>query len=189
MAKFFQNLRKTYSNYESERRSIIKVASDALNLSKQAIFAFHRDDIAGGAKLLEEVEEIFGKLEIKLKKEPELRFEGSYRAALEEYVEAKMFYRVLKGGAIGEIKEIGVDTDSYLGGLCDLIGEIARKVVLVATERKFKEVERLGKAAHEIMGELIKMDLTGYQRTKYDQAKHALRRIEEVTYDVSKLWS
>ncbi|MDP3244537.1 MAG: hypothetical protein Q8M83_02655 [bacterium] len=185
MSNFFQQLRKSYSSYESERRAVIKNAGDALSFSKQAIFSLHRDDPETAAKLLKEVENIFSDLEKKFKKELELRFEGSYRAAMEEYVEAKMFERVTRGQKVGEIKEAAVDTDSYLGGICDLIGEMARKVVLLATERKFDKVKRLAEAAHEIMAELIKMDLTGYMRNKYDQAKQALRKIEEVAYDIA----
>ena len=39
--------------------------------------------------------------------------------------------------------------------------------------------------AQEIMGELIEFDLTSYLRTKFDQAKQAVRKLEEVVYEVS----
>ena len=182
--KLFQQIKKDFVFYSEERRGVIVKSSEALMKSKQAIFAFHRDDQGGGEALLKEVEMIFSELEKKFKKEEELRDEGSYRAALEEYVEAKFFGRVLKGEKIDFIKEVFVDTDSYLAGLCDLTGELTRKAVLFATERKFNEVERMAKGVRLVMAELIKFNLTGYLRTKYDQAKHNLRRVEEVLYDV-----
>lgn len=185
MSTFFQSLQQSYLRYETLRREIIKISSDALSLSKQTIFALHRGDATGGEKLLGQVESLLSGMEKQFIKEPDLRGEGSYRAALEEYVEAKMFGRILTGETVGPIKEVKVDTDSYLGGLCDVFGEIARQIVLLATARQFKEVERLSKAAHQMMGELIKIDFTGYLRTKYDQAKQAMRRIEEVGYDMS----
>lgn len=182
--KLFQQIKKDFVFYSEERRGVIVKSSEALMKSKQAIFAFHRDDQGGGESLLKEVEIIFSELEKKFKKEEELRNEGSYQAALEEYVEAKFFGRVLKGEKIDFIKEVFVDTDSYLAGLCDLTGELTRKAVLFATERKFNEVERMAKGVRLVMAELIKLNLTGYLRTKYDQAKHNLRRVEEVLYDV-----
>lgn len=182
--KLFQHLKKDFDFYDQGRRKVICVSSEALMKSKQAIFAFHRNDIRGGEKLLKEVEKIFNNLEKKFRQEKELRYEGSYRAALEEYVEAKFFGNVLQNKKINFIEEVFVDTDSYLAGLCDLTGELTRKAILFATERKFKEVEQMAQAVRQIMAELIKFNLTGYLRTKYDQAKQSLRRVEEVLYEV-----
>jgi len=140
--------------------------------------------LRGGDLLLRDVEKMFYGLEKRFKKDPDLAYEGAYRAALEEYVEAKFFGKVLKGEKIDFISEVKVDVDSYLAGLCDLTGELVRKAVLFATEKKFKEVERMAEAVRLVMAELIKFNLTGYLRTKYDQAKQSLRRVEEVLYDV-----
>lgn len=182
--KLFQQLEKDFNFYDQERRQVIAASSEALMKSKQAIFSFHRDDFQSGDNLLAEVKRIFKKLEKKFKKEDELRYEGSYKAALEEYVEARFFGQVLKGEKINFIKDVSVDTDSYLAGLCDLTGELTRKAVLFATERKFNEVERMVKAVQKVLAKLIRFNLTGYLRTKYDQAKNNLRRAEEVLYDV-----
>lgn len=182
--KMFQSLKKDYDFYGEERRKLIGVSNEALMKAKQAIFSFHRDDFKTGNALLAEVEAIFQELEKKFKQNEELRYEGAYRAALEEYVEAKFFGGFLEGEKIDFIKGVKVDADSYLGGLCDFTGELVRKAVLAATARDFKEVENLVAGVRDVIGELIKFNLTGYLRTKYDQAKHNLRRAEEVLYDV-----
>jgi len=182
--KLFDQLKKDYDFYDQERRKLIGLSNDALMKAKQAIFAFHRDDMNGGNTLLAEVEAIFSELEKKFKKEEELRYEGSYRAALEEYVEAKFFGGFLEGKKIDFIKGVQVDADSYLAGLSDFTGELLRKSVLAATDKKFKKVEELASGIREVIGELLKFNLTSYLRTKYDQAKHNLRRVEEILYDV-----
>jgi predicted translin family RNA/ssDNA-binding protein len=182
--KLFQELKKDYDFYDHERRELIGLSNEALMKAKQAIFAFHRDDMNGGNALLSEVEAIFSELEKKFKKEEELRYEGSYRAALEEYVEAKFFGGFLEGKKIDFIKVVQIDADSYLAGLCDFTGELLRKAVLSATDKKFKRVEELASGIREVIGELLKFNLTSYLRTKYDQAKHNLRRVEEILYDV-----
>lgn len=182
--KFFEQLKKDFDFYGEERRKLIGVSNEALMKSKQAIFAFHRDDFKSGNALLLEVEAIFRGLEERFKKEEELRYEGAYRAALEEYVEAKFFGGFLEGKKIDFIKGMEIDADGYLGGLCDFTGELVRKAVLSATDRKFKKVDELVAGVRDVIGELIKMNLTGYLRTKYDQAKQNLRRAEEVLYDV-----
>lgn len=182
--KLFQELKKDYDFYDQERRKLIGLSNDALMKAKQAIFSFHRDDMKEGNSLLAEVEKIFAELEKKFKQEEELRYEGSYRAALEEYVEAKFFGGFLEGKKIDFIKGVQIDADSYLAGLCDFTGELLRKAVLAATDKKFKRVEELAAGIREVIGELLKFNLTSYLRTKYDQAKHNLRRVEEILYDV-----
>ena len=182
--KLFDQLKKDYDFYDQERRKLIGLSNDALMKAKQAIFAFHRDDMNGGNTLLADVEAIFSELEKKFKKEEELRYEGSYRAALEEYVEAKFFGGFLEGKKIDFIKGVQIDADSYLAGLSDFTGELLRKAVLAATDKKFKKVEELASGIREVIGELLKFNLTSYLRTKYDQAKHNLRRVEEILYDV-----
>lgn len=186
--QLFQRLKKEYDAYETARRELIGVSNTALSKAKQAIFALHRDDEKEAARLLREVEHTFAGLQKVFKKVDGLRFEGAYRAALEEYVEAKLFFEYMGRSNLryaGDwISQHRLDADTFLAGLSDLTGELTRKCVQRATQGHMKEVEKLAKAVRAIVGELIKFDLTGYLRTKYDQAKQNLRRVEEVLYDI-----
>jgi len=187
--KLFARLKKEYDTYEAARRELIGVSNTALSKAKQAIFALHRDDEKDAARLLAEVERTFKGLEPQFKKHDGLRWEGAYRAALEEYVEAKLFYEFLRNKGLSPeyakgLALKGIDADTYLAGLSDLTGELTRKCVQRATQGRMQDVEKLVEAVQAIVGELIKFDLTGYLRTKYDQAKQNLRRVEEVLYDI-----
>lgn len=182
--KFFIQLKKDYSFFNQNRREIIGWSSDALHKSKMAIFSLHRGQIKEAGKILEGVEKTLNSLEPLFKKTVALRHEGSYRAALEEYVEAKMLYKVISGDKISAIKEVRVDFDSYLAGLCDTTGELVRLAIKEATNRRLHEVEKIKETITEIMGELIEFNLTSYLRTKYDQAKTNLKKIEQMVYEI-----
>src|SRR3989338_9228547 len=182
--KLFIRLKKEYDTYEAARRELIGVSNTALSKAKQAIFAAHRDDEKEAARLLKEVENTFDMLEKKFKAIEGLRWEGAYRAALEEYVEAKLFYEFLRTGAVAEIKTVSLDADGYLAGLSDFTGELTRKAVQRATQGKVGEVKKLAEVVRDVVEQLIKFDLTGYLRTKYDQSKQNLKRVEEVLYDI-----
>ena len=52
----FAKLRKDIQDYDSEREKLIKQSRDVLKLSKQIIYAVHRDDITEAAKLIKEIE-------------------------------------------------------------------------------------------------------------------------------------
>ena len=183
--KLFIRLKKEYDTYEAARRELIGVSNTALSKAKQAIFAAHRDDEKEAARLLKEVENTFDMLEKKFKAIEGLRWEGAYRAALEEYVEAKLFYEFLRTGAVAEIKTVSLDADGYLAGLSDFTGELTRKAVQRATQGKVGEVKKLAEVVRDVVEQLIKFDLTGYLRTKYDQSKQNLKRVEEILYDIN----
>ena len=182
--QLFSKLKKEYDHYYLSRQKIIGVANDALANSKQAIFALHRDDLKGAEKLLLTAEKKLSSLRKYFNQNLFLEDEGAYRAAIEEYAEAKLFWQVLTKGKIDFIKNVNLYFAGYLGGLCDLTGELLRKIILLATAEKFKEAQRLKEIIADIIAQMIKFNLTGYLRNKFDAAKHNLRKAEEILYDV-----
>jgi predicted translin family RNA/ssDNA-binding protein len=180
---FFEKLRGDYQKSNSERRQIISVSNNVLNDSKRTIFALHRGDLSAA-------EANFAAVEASLK-EMEKNFgfdrnedEGAYKAAVEEYVEAKMFYYFLVGKEIDAIPEVKLDYDSYIGGISDYTGELVRYATNQAAAGNFEKVEEVKREINDVISELLNFDLTSYLRTKYDQARHNLRKIEEMAYEV-----
>ena len=180
--QFTKKISADYAGSQKMRSAVIGASNEALGLSKQAIFAFHRDDKKSALGLLSQVEKILADLGKKFAGE-DFEAQGAYSAALEEYVEAKEFGRFVLGEGLGYIKEVKVGTTSYLGGICDVTGEILRKQIAYATARDEAGVVRAKEAIAEIMGWFISMNLTGYLRTKFDQAKQAMRKSEEILYE------
>ena len=183
--KFFKKLKEDYASYNVGRKIIIGKSNDVLKYSKQAIFALHRGELESADAVLKEAEKLIEYLlgEV-IKKDKQLEHEGAFKAGLEEYAEARLFYNYLKNHEIGEIKEAKLTVDAYLGGLSDLSGEIVRYAVKMATKRNYEEVEVCRNAVEQLIAEMIQMDIVGNFRTKYDQAKNNLRKLEEILYDI-----
>jgi predicted translin family RNA/ssDNA-binding protein len=176
-----------HKEYAAARHEVIKIAGDAQGASKRAIFALHRDDVAGADALFAEAGEALAKIQALCATTPGLSEEGSYRAALEEYAEAALYRDYVKTGAVSALTGLPakLDDDAYLGGLSDLTGELQRRQVKAATEGRVEEVRKATAAIQEIVEALLAMDLGGYLRTKFDQAKNSLRRAEDVLYEVT----
>ncbi len=183
--KYFNQVRQELLDYSAKRREMIKSAGDAQHLAKKAIFAMQRDDVSEAQNYLGQAEKIIVDLNAKHKKNLGIFEEGSYKAALEEFVEASIFNQYLQKKNIGKLSKINVDPDIFISGLCDVPGELLRYAIKSATEKKFEEVKRCRQAADEIITELVDMNLTGYNRQKFDQAKQALHKLEQVLYEVS----
>lgn len=171
--------------YATARQEVITLAGAAQGASKRAIFALHRDDAAGADALFSEADKALGRIRTLAVTVPGLEEEGSFRAALEEYSEAALYRDYVKTGAVSSLAglPVALDDHAYLGGLSDLTGELQRRQVKAATEGNGAEVERCAAAIQEIVEALLAMDLGGYLRTKFDQAKNNLRRAEDVLYE------
>lgn len=183
--KYVQSVRSDLLSYAQKRREVIKMSGDAQQHAKKAIFALQRDDKDGGSERLRLSEGLLLDLNKKFKSDQRLFDEGSYRAALEEYVEAVIFNSYVHAKPIGKIKGLEVDSDTFISGLCDVPGELYRYAIRAATARDFPLTKKCYEYAQEIVGELMDMDLTGYHRNKFDQAKQALHKLEQVVYEVS----
>jgi translin len=183
--KYIQRLKKNTLSHASLRRDVIKDAGDALHFAKRAIFAMHRDDMKEAEQKLGQSRTIFLACEKRYKKQPEMKNEGAYRAALEEYVEAVVLHQFLTKRKIDEVKEFVIAPDVYIAGLADVPGELLRYATKAATAKDENMVQGCLEAAQEIVGELIEFNLTRYLRTKFDQAKSAVRKFEYVAYELS----
>ena len=181
--QFLKKLKEDYRTNESERRQIISASNNILFEAKKNIFALQRQDFKIAEEKINLIETGLKNLEERFGAE-RLHHEGAYKAAAEEYLEGKTFYVVIKNKKIEAVKGITLDYEAYLGGICDLIGELVRYATNQAAKGKFGEVAKIKKIAEDIMGQLIDFDLTGYLRTKYDQARGHLRKLEQMAYEI-----
>ncbi|MCF6276579.1 MAG: hypothetical protein L3J07_01880 [Candidatus Magasanikbacteria bacterium] len=180
---FIEEKKERMTKKDTERREIIKQSGDALHLAKRAIFSLHRDDAEDAEDKMKESENIMLNLQKKFDINV-LEGQGSYKAGMEEFVEATLFFDFINGVDFGRI-QLDVPDDVYIAGLCDVPGELLRYAVKFATKRDFEMVERCVETAQEVVGELIEFNLTSYLRNKLDQAKNAVRKLEQVNYELS----
>ncbi len=182
--RYLNSIREKLLQYSEDRREVIKMSGDALHIAKRVIFALHRDDVTEAEDKLAQVEEILLSLSLGNKKTRELDNEGSYLASLEEYVEAFILFSFVKNKKIKKLP-VKVSDETYIAGMADVVGELYRLSIKYATQGNIVEVERVHDFAIEIVVELVECNLTKYLRTKFDQAKNALSKIEQVIYDLS----
>ncbi|MDO8584141.1 MAG: hypothetical protein Q7R83_03105 [bacterium] len=170
---------------DTARRRLQALSAEILSGSKRAIFAFHRDDEKKAQAELAIAREKLAEGWGLIKKESRIAQEGMWRAAQEEFAEADLLSQYLADGSVNAVKDVAEDPDIFLGAVSDLTGELVRRAVLLASERKEKEVNTIFRDVQSVVDFLLQMDLTGGLRTKVDQAKQNLRKLEEIRYDLS----
>ena len=185
-AAVFRALRERIVALSEYRIRLQRTSSDMERASKQAIFALQRDDLARAEILLREAKSHEVAAEKLTTKEPMLAREGMWHAAREEYAEARFCERAVRGDVIVTKEDLKEDPDILLGALSDLIGENVRRAIAAATRGEVKTVDRIYEQSVIIVDFLTSLDLTGGLRSKGDQARGHLRRLEDIRYDLSR---
>lgn len=183
--KEFLKLSQEIKRYDQEREKLIKKSRDILKLSKQIIYAIHRDNLKEAKQLITKIESEKKKAENITKFNSGLLYEGSYRVSIQEYVEALLYYYFVKEGRLVNSGEINVTADHYVLGLCDLTGEFVRRAVFLAGKGKTEKVVKIRDVVDEIYGELLNFDFREPNiRKKFDSIKYDLKKLEDLVLNL-----
>ncbi len=178
-------MKKEIDTYDAERELLIKKSRDVIKLSKRVIYSVHREEMKDAKRAVDDIKKAVGQLDKFIKNHSKLYFEGSYKVAIQEYVEALLFYYFMDKGKILTRKDLGVETNYYLLGLCDLTGELVRVAINSATKGKTKVALKMKEVIELIYGELIKFDFRNSEiRRKYDSIKHDLHKLENLCFEL-----
>jgi predicted translin family RNA/ssDNA-binding protein len=177
-------VKKRYVAATKARRQMFHSCNDATAIAKRAIFALHRDDLKESEHLLDEARKLIIKAGSEAKKYPELRAQGPYKAAQEEFAEALLFQNYLTKGNWKNDEALKLDPEIFLGALSDATGELVRYAVRQATKGNIKAVEKARNIVEMTIGYILEIDLTGDLRQKGDQAKRNLRSLEDMMYQI-----
>lgn len=167
---------KQLKDADVRREKVIQLSRDIIKESKLVIYGLQRNDKVDLKKIQVMVKE--------LDRESQTGIEDT---AMQEYVEAACFYYYLKDKKIPGYKELGVDVDSYLMGLCDLTGELVRMAVKDVIEQKYDRAKEITLFVEDIYGLFLQLDLrNGPIRQKSDSIKWNLQKLEHLILDISR---
>lgn len=176
----FKRMREEMKEFEERRENLIASSRDVIQLSKLIIHAIQRSDITKAKELAVQIRS-------KVKSLPDKDYDTDMRTvALQEYVEAMALLLFVQDGRIPTRKDLGVDTVSYLCGLCDLTGELVRLAVNKVITKDYDYALKVKLVVEDIYGEFLKFDLrNGILRKKSDSLKWNLKKLEELALSIS----
>ena len=177
----FAQMRSEIASRDETRESIIALSRDIITLSKQTIYATLRKDIpTAEAKLAEMRKGIANLKKFNISLDTNIS-----QTAFQEYVEAAAILHFAKHENLITRKELDVDSESYLLGVCDLSGELVRKAVDDAINQNFDSVLKIKEMVALIYGEFLQFNLrNGDLRKKSDQIKWSLQKLEDMIFDL-----
>ena len=202
-------LRKRMEHRDDLRETLIKKCRDGQKAAKQSIFAMHRGDRSNAEKLLQRCEDCITKELIPIAtEEPPLRTGGSLGGVMEEYAEGKLFHAWLFGkdgkfdeaggesaaaavSASGDLllpEEFSVELlpEEYIGGLCDLTGEVGRYAVQRGTARDVATVKLALHTNSCVLNSMQMMEkLPRDTGKKMNALRMSVEKIERMLYEMS----
>ena len=179
--KDFAEMVEEYSKSDSIREDVIKLGRDIIKLSKQIIYNTHRNNLDKAESGVKEIKKLIVSFNKTAEKDPELLYSGTYRSALQEYVEAVAYFSFVKEKIIPSRKDLNIRLECYLLGLCDLTGELVRNAILSATKEKYSEVKSVYSLVEEIFNNMLQFDFRNSDlRKKFDGVKYDLKKLEDL---------
>ncbi len=181
----FAALRKDVEQFDKLRENLIILSRGVLKQSKKAIYAMHRSQLSQATKELKQAKAGIAKMNALLKKDARLRSVGAYGEALEEYVEAASYVSFSSKKKIPTAQELGVDTNIYLQGICDLVGELVRKAINNSINGDYATAAQIRDVVAELYGELMLFDFRNIPvRKKFDAIKYGLEKLEDLMLQI-----
>ncbi len=121
-----EKAREFLSIRDEVRENAIKVSRDVIKYSGWAITEIHKGDLERAGEYISMLEDAARRFLELVKPYPELYYSGMANNALSEYVEAVVFYRIVRGEDIPGYEDLEIPPAPYLQGLGDVVGELRR---------------------------------------------------------------
>ncbi|MAG60354.1 hypothetical protein CL619_01070 [archaeon] len=176
-------IQKELAAYDSKREELIKKSRDVLKLSKLLIYAVHRDEIQKATEFKTTIETELKQLESIAAHDTKLQYEGSYKIAVQEYVEAILYLDFVQTGEVKVLSNL--HPEHYLLGLADLPGELVRRAVFQASKGNKEAVEKIRDAVDNIYGQFLTLNSRGNElRKKVDSIKYSLNKLQDLVLEL-----
>jgi len=172
----FSAIRKDLQKLEDLREKTIKISRSIINFSKQIIHRLHKEEIKEAEGLIKYIKKEINRLPKDTNLDVNINL-----VAVQEYVEALSYYYILKENRIPTRKDLKVNTIEYLTGLCDLSGELIRRITNSLIKDDFEEAKRIKNFISDLYHEFIHLDIHhGELRKKSDMLRWNLEKAEDI---------
>ncbi|MFW6220243.1 MAG: translin family protein [Nanoarchaeota archaeon] len=184
--KEFSKLKKELEEFDNKRETIIVKSREVTRLSKHAIYFIHNNDLNSAKKKINDAKKIINELKKLINSNKKLLSVNAFSQGMQEYCEAVCYLGYIENKKITPNSIIKADYEDYLLGLCDLTGELTRKAVVLAIEKKYDEIEKIKLIIKNIFENFLDLKIRNSElRKKSDAIKWNLKKIEEIIYDIN----
>ena len=184
-----EQIREQFDARTAARDQALAQARALTRACSQAIRAVHRDEDETMNQHLDEARKLAESLRSELKHHPDLYYAGYTQDALKEFVEANATCALIKNQPLPDPQELDVESNTYLNGMAEVIGELRRRSLDILRHGYSAEAERLLTSMDDIYSVLVTMDypdaITNGLRRQTDVARSIIERTRgDITFSL-----
>ena len=165
---------------DSIREEIIKLSRKVVRNAGQSIENLHNKNFEQSKEKLLIAKDSLSEVNNYLKKEATFQQIGIIGVAMQEYAEAKLLYELIMNNKLLSFEEIGINEQSYILGIADLIGELRRFILEKLVEGQTDEAKKFYEIMKKLYGTFLQIDygknLISEFRRKKDTARVLVER-------------
>jgi len=167
-----ERIQQDFGKQTAIRDQALKQCRTLTRHSAHAIRAVHRNERDTAQQQLDSARKLAETLRIDLAPYPALYFAGYTQDALKEFVEAQITFSLIGGGELPTPEDLAVESNTYLKGLAETVGELRRRCLDILRHGYSQEAEQLLTYMDEIYSVLVTMDYP-------DAVTNGLRRLTD----------
>jgi translin len=184
-----EQIRQQFDIRTAARDQALAQARMLTRFCSQAIRAVHRDEIDTMNEQLNEAKKLADTLRQALASHPDLYYAGYTQDALKEFVEANVTCALIMNQPFLSPAELGVESNTYLNGLAEVVGELRRRCLDILRHGYSTEAERLLTLMDDIYAVLVTMDypdaITNGLRRQTDIARNIIEKTRgDITFSL-----
>lgn len=162
------------------RDQLVKASRDIIKMSKDVVINVHRENFKLAEEILREMSIRVSEFTKLARKYDVLYTSGIVRDTLGEYVEAFLYFSLMRDGKFRLPLDKDIPPQAYILGILDVMGELRRKLLDYLRSFKIHEAEQLIEYMEVIYEDLCLLNLQdaiipGYRR-KCDIARQILEK-------------
>ncbi|MHA1224204.1 MAG: haloacid dehalogenase [Candidatus Heimdallarchaeaceae archaeon] len=157
------------------------ISREIIKFSGQSIEGLHRKDINQAKEKLVSIENLLIQLNKYLMKESHYKYTGIVNVALQEYVEAKLFYFTILNKPFPTVEELAVTEQAYLLGVADLIGELRRFILELLVENSLEDAKNYYEFMKELYATFLQIEIGKNIVSDFRRKKDTARVLVERT--------
>ncbi len=181
MKRAIRSARKQYETFEKNRSECIHLSGRLRAESKAAANFFVKGEMERGRQQLAKAPAMLRRINGMLRKDSYLYSVHALNEGFEEYVEAVLLLRYIeKGTKFPSPAELGVNHEVYIGGLCDMTGELVR--IARGDPAKVRKIHHDVSSIYDLCIPLH-VKRNNRVRSKLEDLERNIKRLEVIMYE------
>jgi translin len=173
--------RQALEEKHQAREVVLSASRRAIQSSAASIRATHRGEFDNAAALADDARAQLAQADAALTSQPDLRGNGPIHDARKEVVEAWLTLALVRGDALPDADELGVDASAYLNGMAEAASELRRQVLDCLRRGELERGETLMSAMDDVYSVLVTIDYPDAVTSGLRRTTDALRAVLERT--------